>query len=64
MKSKPFEVTLRGSHAITLPETIVKPYIKNGHKRVKVHASFIDKSIVFHGALQKRADGMKIHRLE
>jgi len=54
MKSNPFEITLSGTHALEVPESIAGPFIKEGHTRVKVIASFEGKTITFYGALQRR----------
>ena len=57
MKSKHFEVRLKETHAISLPHEVVLPFLKKGHKRVKVEAAFEHRMIVFYGALQKRGSG-------
>jgi hypothetical protein len=55
LKSKPFEITITGKHfSLILPETIIQPFLEKGLKRVKVNASFEDKTLSFHGAIQKR----------
>lgn len=58
MESPVFEVSVGGEfnsiHIVALPLEVVKPFVDKGHKRVKVVASFEDKSISFHAALQKR----------
>jgi len=51
--SERFEVSLEGTHGINLPEAIVVPFVKTGHKRVQFKAFFEDKIISFHGALHK-----------
>ncbi len=56
MKSVPFEVTVSGTHAISLPIAVIKPFLDANKKRVKVQASHKDKIINFHAALQKRKD--------
>ncbi|MFD0861373.1 YdeI/OmpD-associated family protein [Sungkyunkwania multivorans] len=53
IRSTPFEVTIKGMHAIDLPESIVTPFIDAGQQRVRVIATFEGKSIEFHAALQK-----------
>ncbi|TAI49214.1 YdeI/OmpD-associated family protein [Flagellimonas allohymeniacidonis] len=58
MKSPVFEVSIGGEfnsiHTLVLPSEIVNPFVEKGHKRVKVTASFEDKSITFYAAIQKR----------
>lgn len=54
MKSSPFEITISATHALEIPEHIVTPFWNEGHKRVKVTATFEEKTITFHAALQKR----------
>ncbi|MGB5821914.1 MAG: YdeI/OmpD-associated family protein [Saonia sp.] len=54
MQSPVFEVTISGTHSIILPPHIVKPFVEANQKRVKVQATFEERSIAFHGALQKR----------
>lgn len=56
MKSESFEVTLKGSHTLLIPEKIASLFIQRGHNRVKVEACFEEKSISFHGAIQKRKE--------
>ncbi|NHF59450.1 YdeI/OmpD-associated family protein [Flavobacteriaceae bacterium TP-CH-4] len=56
MQSPVFEVSLSGGFGIILPPHIIKPFLDKGQKRVKVEASFEEKSISFHGAIQKRGD--------
>lgn len=57
MKSKPFEISLSGTHALKIPVHIADPFIKTGHKRVKVVTKFEGKMLTFYGALQKRTYG-------
>lgn len=54
MKSIPFEISLSGTHALEIPLQIAAPFIKEGHKRVRVVARFEGRTITFYGALQKR----------
>lgn len=55
LKSKPFEITITGSYySLLLPENIVLPFLKRNQKRVKVKATFEEKELIFHGAIQKR----------
>ncbi|MBT8186008.1 MAG: YdeI/OmpD-associated family protein [Eudoraea sp.] len=54
MTSKPFEISLSGTHALEIPEHIASPFILQGHNRVRVMAKFEGRTITFHGALQKR----------
>ncbi len=56
MKSPVFEAAISGMHSLVLPSSIVLPFLEKGHKRVKVKATFKNRSISFHGALQKRED--------
>ena len=57
LKSKPFEISINGSHySLLLPEEIIKPFFEKSLKRVKVIATFEDKELLFHGAIQKRHD--------
>lgn len=56
MKSSSFEIALSATHALEIPEHIIAPFLKEGHKRVKVTATFEDRTITFHAALQKRTD--------
>ncbi|MGI9546281.1 MAG: YdeI/OmpD-associated family protein [Flavobacteriaceae bacterium] len=53
MKSPVFEVCLRGSHALVIPDEFALLFLDQGHKRVQVSAAFGGKSISFHAALQK-----------
>ena len=53
MESKVFEVTIQGMHSIVVPDKVAEPFIKGGHKRVKVRASFEDKSLELHAALNR-----------
>lgn len=57
LKSDEFEVTLVTKHSVALPENMVKPFIKNGHKRVRVIAKHEDRAIEFHAALIKEKSG-------
>jgi len=55
LKSKVFEIAITGKYyALLLPEEIVLPFLKKNLKRVKVTASFKEKELSFHGAIQKR----------
>ncbi len=54
MKSKVFEVTISGMHSIQIPEKIARPFVDTNQKRVKVVASFEDRQLELHAALQKR----------
>lgn len=57
MKSKPFEVTVIGTHSILIPTEIAKPFVDNQQKRVRVEASFEGEMLELYAALQKR-DGL------
>lgn len=52
MKSEVFEVSIKGSHALQIPEEHARPFLEKGHSRVKVKAVFEDKILEFHAALQ------------
>ncbi|MEL6918555.1 MAG: YdeI/OmpD-associated family protein [Bacteroidota bacterium] len=54
IQSPVFEVSISGTHTIYLPESIIAPFLEKNHTRVQVNAIFGDKSITFHGAIQKR----------
>ena len=55
LKSLPFEITITGSYySLLLPEEIIAPFLAKNIKRVKAKATFEDKEINFHGAIQKR----------
>ena len=54
MKSGPFEVSIRETHAIILPYSKIRQFIINNLKRVRVIATFEEKTIEFYGAIQKR----------
>lgn len=49
---KKFNATVSG-HSIIVPDEVALFFIDNGHKRVKVTASFEEKQISFYAALQK-----------
>ena len=53
VKSQVFEVSLRGSHSLIIPESHAFPFVEKGHGRVRVQARFEGKAIDFHAALQK-----------
>lgn len=53
LKSSPFEVTLADKQSIILPETPIAEFVEGNHKRIKVVASFEEKSIEFYAALKK-----------
>ena len=57
MKSKPFEIAISGKYySLLLPQAIIRPFLDKNIKRVKVKASFEDKELNFHGAIQKRGE--------
>ena len=56
MKSPVFEVSLRGSHSLIIPERHALPFVEKGHGRVKVQVKFEGKMLNFHAALQKYQD--------
>ena len=53
MQSAEFEVALRGSHSLVVPDNHALQFIKKGHKRVRVVAKFEGRSISFHAAIQQ-----------
>ena len=53
MKGPEFEVQLKGSHAIEIPDAYILPFVAKGHKRVEVLARNGSKELKFHAALQK-----------
>ena len=53
MNSPPFEVSLRGSHSLLIPDQHAMPFVEKGIGRVRVEASFEGKKLSFHAALQK-----------
>ncbi len=53
LASERFEVSIEGTHGIHIPEAIAMPFIKKGHKRVKLKAYLNKTQISFHGALHK-----------
>lgn len=53
MESDVFEVTIQGMHSVVIPDTIAETFINAGHKRVKVRASFEDKTLELHAALNR-----------
>lgn len=55
VKSEVFEITITGKyHALHIPDAIVRPFLEKSLKRVKVKASFKERQISFHGAIQNR----------
>lgn len=55
MKSRVFEIAITGKYySLQLPDEIVLPFVEKKMKRIKVKASFQEKEISFHGAIQKR----------
>ena len=53
MKSQSFEVSLRGSHSLLIPDHHAIPFVEKGIGRVSVEANFEGKKLRFHAALQK-----------
>ena len=53
MKSPVFEVSLRGSHSLIIPEQYALPFSEKGQGRVRVQAKFEGHTLNFHAALQK-----------
>ena len=54
-QSRVFETTIKGTHSLPIPSDIGKLFY-NGKTRVKVKASFNNKTIEFYAALNKRKD--------
>jgi len=55
LKSETFEITVTGKYySLQLPKHVVKPFIEKNMKRVMVTASFQEKELTFHAAIQKR----------
>ena len=59
--SNPFEVSLADKQSVILPQESIKKFIEGKHKRVKVNATFEDKSIEFHAQLKYGKNGL--HRI-
>lgn len=53
IQSKVFDVIVSGTHSVVIPNTIAEEFYNAGHKRIKVHATFRDKSIEFYAALNR-----------
>ena len=53
MQGPEFEVQIRGTHAIEIPDKYVLPFVEKGHKRVLVIARLDSRELKFHAALQK-----------
>lgn len=55
MQSDVFDISITGSYySLLLPEAIVFPFLEKKLKRVKVKATFEEKELNFHAAIQKR----------
>jgi len=55
MQSPVFEISVTDNYySLLLPNDIIKPFLDKGLKRVKVKATFQEKELWFHGAIQKR----------
>ena len=48
-----FEVCIRGSHSLIIPDQYALMFTEKGHSRVKVVAQFEGKTLEFHAALQR-----------
>lgn len=59
--SNPFEVSLANKQSVILPQESITKFIEGKHKRVKVKATFEDKSIEFHAQLKYEKTGL--HRI-
>ncbi|WP_299365625.1 YdeI/OmpD-associated family protein [Winogradskyella sp.] len=57
LKSFPFEVSLADKQSIILPEAPIADFVKKNYKRIKVLASFEDKTIEFYAALKREKSG-------
>ncbi|MEO1012932.1 MAG: hypothetical protein AAFX53_16660 [Bacteroidota bacterium] len=54
LKSKIYDISITGKYySLLLPEDMVKPFLDQGLKRVRAKATFQDKEISFHAAIQK-----------
>ncbi len=53
MTSEVFEVSIKQGHSVEIPAHIAKPFIDEGHKRVKVEAAHQGTKLTFHAALQQ-----------
>ena len=53
MNSPVFEVSLRGSHSLIIPDAHALPFVEKGLSRVRVVANFEGSTLNFHAALQK-----------
>ena len=51
IQSTVFEVVVSGTHSIVIPNEIASAFYEAGHKRIKVQATFQNKSIEFYAAL-------------
>ncbi|MDH7447122.1 YdeI/OmpD-associated family protein [Aquimarina sp. 2201CG14-23] len=60
MKSSIFETSLQTIHSILIPSEIAMPFIAQNHKRVVVQIRYMDASVRYHAALQKRKDQFSI----
>lgn len=57
MKSKTFNISLATASTIVIAKEYIEVFIKANHKRVKVKASFKEKSIDYHAALLRSKNG-------
>ncbi len=58
LNSQPFEVSLADKQSVILPEEFITEFIKNNHKRIKVKATFEDKSLEFYAQLKYEKTGL------
>ena len=58
LKSQPFDVALANKQSVVIPIQHIDKFIKANQKRVKVTATFNQKSITFYAALKKEKSGM------
>ena len=53
MKTEAFEVSITEPHSLIIPERFAKPFLSEKTNRVKVIATFKNRSVTFHAALQR-----------
>ncbi|WP_394750543.1 YdeI/OmpD-associated family protein [Spongiimicrobium salis] len=54
LKSEPFEVCITNTNLLMLPETPIRNFVQQEHKRVRVVAQFEKKVLPFYGSLRKK----------
>jgi uncharacterized protein YdeI (YjbR/CyaY-like superfamily) len=60
LRSTKFEVTISGTHHITIPSNEAKPFLEKRHKRVALTTFFENKKVSFHGKLHQRKNAIHI----